>query len=215
MCVIDATACVVYLSIKRGAEKKGGEVIYPYSAPPPPLVYSEYLLLWVKPFMESLIFDRKHGLFIRRTFLTISSLRSWCEPCVTAHYRLLLLSGTVPSPGEPRTFLVAPPPHPRGHELKLPLVCKKTKDLGLLFDHTPATPQLRFSPSVPAHLDSSQSLCIITIDLSASRLHARTCSPSMDVGPILETDAIAWIKKLKKMSLFSFWLYHKSNGSSF
>lgn len=208
LCVCDRLQLPVLCTwvLKEGREKRGEKLFIPTLRPPSPLVYSEYLLLWVKPFMASLIFDRKHSLFIRRTFFTISSLHSWCEPRVTAHYRLLLLSAAVPSPGEPRTFRVAPSPrpHPRGCELKLPLVCKKTKHLGPLFDRTPAPPQSRSPPPpVPAHLDSSQSLCIITIDLSPSRLHARTCSPSMDVGPILETDAIAWIKKIGKKCLCS------------
>lgn len=80
--------------------------------------------------MESLIFDRKHGLFIRRTFFTISSLRSWCEPRVTPHYRLLLLSGAVPSPGEPRTFLIAPRPPlsaPPRSRIKTPARVQKDK----------------------------------------------------------------------------------------
>lgn len=88
-----------------------------------PFINSEKLLLWVKPFMESLIFDRIHGLFIRRTFLPFFFLYPWCEPCVTLHYRLLLLSRTVLSSNQLRTSMQLILSL-WDHELKLPLVSK-------------------------------------------------------------------------------------------
>lgn len=62
-------------------------------------------------------------LFYQTNIFTISSRCSWCEPCVTVHYRLLLLSCAVLLLHLP-PHSTPPHPHPRDHELKFPLVLK-------------------------------------------------------------------------------------------
>lgn len=81
--------------------------------------------------MESLIFDRKHVFFIRRTF---SPLLFSCVtvPCVTLHYRLLLLS---------RLVLLVNQLHTSMHPI-LPLCVHQLKFLLVLKDKAFSPPLL-------------------------------------------------------------------------
>lgn len=61
--------------------------------------------------------------FYQTNIFAVSFLTPWCEPCVTLHYRLLLLSRTVLSSNQLRTSMQLILSL-WDHELKLPLVSK-------------------------------------------------------------------------------------------
>lgn len=79
-----------------------GEVIYHYSVRP---YKFRIAAVMSKAFHGVINIWQKTWPFYQMNIFTISFLCSWCEPCVTVHYRVLLLSRLVLLPNQPHTSM--------------------------------------------------------------------------------------------------------------
>ena len=139
----DAAACVVYPSIKRerGVAVRAGRSYLSLFCVTVPSYKFRIASVMSKAFHGVINIWQKTWLFYQTNIFTISFLFLRCEPRVTEHYRLLLLSRMVLLPNQPHTSM-----HPIlllwDQELKFPLVLKKTKHLVLfhLKFHLPQSP---------------------------------------------------------------------------
>lgn len=148
-----------------------GEVIYQYSV----------LLCLYKSRKAAVMSKAFHGViniwqntwpFYQTNIFAVSFLYPWCEPCVTLHYRLLLLSRTVLSSNQLCTFMQLILSL-WDHELKLPLMSKDKAFIPPVFDrtfHLPQPPPPSCFPFLPAHASIIPNMCIIMVDSSLSCL---------------------------------------------